>query len=259
MFSRPLNASSRKEANTEVTYKIGIMGNQKAIPAALAVDHITEPKTLENYRIEKGDDKKVKVGLFAKVLEFFGIGADVSHESGTDVSETYVIKSMTIELLDPTPEFFAGLKTQQSIMDILKDGKEACAFLITGVVTGSGVVFESTDVKDGADEVGLGVNMHGAPLGFAGKRSKKRTLKVDWEDPGPAVLAFCVQKLQIKGADLTATEDTNGAYFGDGDEPHEYEVEFGAKLSQRNIAGLELETGEDQLTGVEFKLYLPDE
>lgn len=232
----------------------------KAAPTALVVSDIAEPKTLENYRIEKSDNKKTKVGLFAKILGYFSIGADVSHESGTDASETYDIKSMTIELLDPTPDFLAGLKAQKSIMDILKDGKDPCAFLITGVVTASGVVFKSTDVKDGANEASLGANVHGAPLGFMGKRSKKRTLKIDWEDPGPTVLAFRVQKLQLKDGELMATEDTDGAaYFGDDDEPREYEVEFDAKLDRRDVAGLEPEAGEDQLAGGEFKLYLADE
>ncbi|KAL8364515.1 hypothetical protein RB595_003680 [Gaeumannomyces hyphopodioides] len=231
----------------------------KATPVALAVSDIPEPKVLENYCIGKGDNKETKVGLFAKILEFFSIGADVSHESGTDASETYDINSMTIELLDPTPEFLAGLKAQKSIMDILKDGKDPCAFLITGVVTASGVVFKSTDIKDGANEASLGLKVHGAPLGFMGKRSKKRTLKIDWKDPGPTVLAFSVQKLQLKDGELTATEDTDGAYFGDDDEPREYEVEFNAKLERRDVAGLEPEVGEDQLAGGEFKLYLPDE
>lgn len=226
---------------------------------ALAVNDIAEPKTLKNYLIEKGDNKKVKVGLFAKVLEFFSIGADVSHESGTDASEAYEIKSMTIEQLDPTPEFLAGLKAQGRIMDILKDGRDPCAFLITGVVTASGVVFKSAVANDGANEASVGVNVQGAPLGFSGRRSKKRTLKVDWEDPGPTVLAFSVQKLQLRDGELTADEDTDGAYFGDEDGPREYEVEFDAGLAGRDVAGLVPEAGEDELVGGEFKVYLPDE
>lgn len=233
----------------------------KGAAAALAVADITEPKTLENYSIEKANNKTTKVGLFAKILEFFGFGADVSHESGTDASETYEVKSMTIERLDPTPAFLAGLAAQQSIMDILMDGSDTCAFLITGVVTASGVVFKSTDVKDGANEASLGLNVHGAPLGFTGKRSKKRTLKVAWEDPGPhTVLAYSVQKLKLEDGELMATEDTGGAYFGgDVDGPRKYGVGFDAKLDRRDVKGLQPEGGEDHLAGGEFVLYFPDE
>ncbi|KAK4154757.1 hypothetical protein C8A00DRAFT_32425 [Chaetomidium leptoderma] len=234
----------------------------QAKPAPLAVSATAEPKTLENYRIEKGNTKQTKVGLFAKLLAFFNLGADVSHQSGTDASEAYTIKRMTIAQLDPTAEFFAGLKDQRSIMDILKDGRDPHAFLITGVVTASGVVFQSADVRDGANEASLGLSVQGAaPLGFMGKRSKKRTLKVDWEDPGPTVLAFSVQKLLLKDdGELGGVPETDGAYFGDDDdEPRQYDVEFDAKLTRRDVAGLVAEVGKDRLVDGEFRLYLPDE
>ncbi|KAK2616461.1 hypothetical protein QQS21_000503 [Conoideocrella luteorostrata] len=226
---------------------------------ALVVGDIAEPKMLENYHVGNYDDEETEVGLFAKILQFFSFGAELSHKSDTDASETYDIKSMTIELLDPSSRFLTGLKEEKSIMDILKNGTDPCAFLITGVATASGVVFKSTDVKNRANEASVGVNVQGAPLGLKGRRSKKRTLKVDWQDPGPTVLAFSVQKLKIEDGKLTATEYTDGGYFGDDDEPRKYEVNFHAELDQRDVAGLEPESGEDQLIGGKFKLYLPNE
>jgi hypothetical protein len=230
----------------------------KAVPP-LALGELPSPKTLKKYNIEKVDAKSSKYGLFAKILDFFGIGANISHSSGTDVSERYEIKSMTFKAFEPTPDFLAGLQAQKPIMDILKDGSEPCAFLITGIVVASGIVFKSADIKDGENEASLGINANGVSFGPSGKRSKKRTLKIDWEDDGPTLLAFKVQKLELKDDKVTATDEEHGAYFGTDDEPVEHEVEFDAELDEYDVDGMQAEKIQDDFTEGEYDLYLPDE
>lgn len=229
----------------------------KAMPQ-LPVEDLSENKTLKKYVIEKGDEKSSKYGLFAKILEFFSFGLNISHSAGADVSERYEIKSMTIEAFEPSPSFMAGIEAQNSVMDILKDGSPPCAFLITGRVIASGVVFKSKDIKDNENEGSFGVNVHGVAVGPSGKRSKRRTLKIDWEDDGPTVLAYKVKKLQLKDGNLTAEDEEDGAYFGD-DGPKKHEVDFDAKLEGSDIGGLSTESVRDDFTQEEYNLYLPDD
>lgn len=232
----------------------------KAAPAPLLVEDIADPKTLNNYVIGKDDSSNTKVGLFAKILEFFGAGGELSHQSDKDASERYTVKSITFGLLDPSPAFHEVLKGQPAIISHLEDGSPPHAFLVTGVVSATGVVFESTSTTDRANEASLGVNVHGAPLGFMGRRSKKRKLRIEWEDPGPTVLAYKVQKLRLKEGQLTAEDEKKGAFFGDDDEePTRPELEYSDTLDQRDVEGLENEVGEDELVGGGFSLYVPDE
>ncbi|KAF7556143.1 hypothetical protein G7Z17_g1658 [Cylindrodendrum hubeiense] len=225
----------------------------------LPLGELPAPRTIKNYNIEKGTVKSSKYGFFAKVLEFFGIGANFSRSAGTDVSERYEIKSVAFHAFEPSSEFLAGLQAQKSIMDILKDGSDPVAFLIVGIAVATGVVFKSSDIKDGENEASLGINASGVSIGPMGKRSKNMTLKIDWEIEDPTVLAFKVQKLQLKDDKLVATDEEDGAYFSDDDEPVNYEVDFDAELNDNDLSGLEAEKIQDDFTGEEYNLYLPAE
>ncbi|KAI0184382.1 hypothetical protein EV127DRAFT_486210 [Xylaria flabelliformis] len=217
------------------------------------------PKTLRNYNIEKGTTKSSKYGLFFKILDFFGLGANISRTSGADVSERYEIKSMAISVFTPPPAFLAGLRVQKSIIDVIMNGSDKCAFLITGVVEASGVVFKSVDVRDRENEASLGVDAGGVSVGPMGKRSRKRTLKIDWEDEGPTVLAFKVQKLQIQDSELTTAEETEGAYFRTDNEAKDTALEFDADLDEYDVDGMEPELVHDEFTGQDYSVYFPNE
>ncbi|KAI0533753.1 hypothetical protein GGR58DRAFT_96830 [Xylaria digitata] len=235
---------------------------EKAVPPLLIRDDaatLPPPKTLKNYNIEKDNTKSSKYGLFCKILDFFGLGGDISHTSGTDISERYEIKSMTISVFAPPPSFLDGLQAQKCIQDVIENGSDRCAFLITGVVEASGVVFKSAEVQDRENEASIGVNAGGVSVGPKGKRSRKRTLKIDWEDEGPTVLAFKVQKLQLSDGKLTSTEETEGAYFGTDGEAENVALEFDAALDEYDVYGMEPELVHDEFTGLDYYLYFPDE
>lgn len=216
-------------------------------------------KMLRNYLIEKEDNMSSKYGLFAKVLDFFGLGINMSHTRGIEASERYEIKTITFKNLDPSREFLVNLEKQGAIMDILKDGEPPCAFLITGTVLATGVVFKSSHAQDRDYDGSLGVSAGGVSVGPSGKRSKKRALKIDWECEEPMMLAFKAQKLQLKNGKFTAEDETEGAYFGDDEKPIQYEVDFDAELSEWDVEQLGGEVVEDELVEGSCKLYLPRE
>ncbi|KAI0543372.1 hypothetical protein F4679DRAFT_121306 [Xylaria curta] len=234
---------------------------EKAVPPLPLGDDgaaLPPPKTLRNYNIEKGSAKSSKYGLFFKILDFFGLGGNVSRTSGADVSERYEIESMTVNVFTPPPAFLAGLRAQKSIMDVIKNGSDQCAFLITGVVEASGVVFKSVDVQDRENEASLGIDAAGVSVGPMGKRSRKRTLKIDWEDEGPTVLAFKVQKLQLRNSELTAVDEIWGAAF-ESVKPKDAVLECDAALDEYDVDGMEPELVHDEFTGQDYNVYLPNE
>ncbi|KAF2962878.1 hypothetical protein GQX73_g10693 [Xylaria multiplex] len=235
---------------------------EKAVPPLSIGDDATvlpPPKTLKNYNIENDNAKSSKYGLFCKILDFFGLGGNISHTSGTDISERYEIKSMTISVFVPPPSFLDSLQTQECIRDVIESCSDHCAFLITGVVEASGVVFKSTEVQDQESEASIGVNTGGSSAEPMGKRSRKRTLKINWEDEGPTVLAFKVQKIQLSDGKLTSTEETEGAYFGTDDEVENVAFEFDGALDEYDVYRMEPELVHDEFTGLDYHLYLPDE
>ena len=217
------------------------------------------PKTLRNYNIEKDNAMSSKYGLFSKILEFFSVGVHASRSSGTDVLERYDIKSMTISMFTPSPAFLNGLQAQDCIRDVIENSSDRRAFLITGVIVASGVTFKSSHVENRENEASLGANASGVSVGPMGKRSRKRTLEVNWEDEGPTVLAFRVQKLQLIDVKLTATEETDGAYFGADNEAEEGSIEFDVALDESDRDGMEPEVVHDEFTGLDCDLYFPAE
>ncbi|KAI1169867.1 hypothetical protein F4777DRAFT_571591 [Nemania sp. FL0916] len=218
------------------------------------------PKTLENYNIESSNTTSSAYGLFLKILEFFGFDAHVSLTSGAEVSKRHEIESMTISTFEPPQAFIDVLQAQKSIIDVLECGSSQCAFLITGVVVASGVVFKSLDVKDRDEDVNLGIHTDGVSVGPEGKRSRKRTLKVDWEDKGPTVLAFKVQKLQLRNGKLATSEETEGAYFGtDDDNAEQAMIDADATLDESDVHGMKRELIHDEITAQDYYLYLPNE
>ncbi|KAI1362818.1 hypothetical protein F5Y08DRAFT_310972, partial [Xylaria arbuscula] len=165
---------------------------------------------------------------------------------------------MTINMFVPPPAFLDGLRAQKRIIDVLQSGNDRCAFLITGVVVASGIVFRSLDDNSRENDASLGAHVSGISVGPMGKRSRKRTLKIDWEDDGPTVLAFKVQKLQLTDGELTATEETDGAYFGSNDQAEQVAIDFDAIVDEYDVHGTEPELIHDEFTGQDYTLYLPN-
>jgi hypothetical protein len=61
------------------------------------------------------------------------------------------------------------------------------------------------------------------------------------------VLAFKVQKLQLRDGELTTAEEASGPYFGANDEVQEVVIEFDAALDQCDVDGMEAEAVHDEL------------
>ncbi|KAL5325003.1 hypothetical protein ACEPPN_006125 [Leptodophora sp. 'Broadleaf-Isolate-01'] len=224
-------------------------------PLALGVE--PSEKELKKYKIAPKTTNASKYGLFAKILDFFNFGANISHTGTKDNSESYEIKSMKFSVFTPLPAFLEALKMTPAVRDVLENGASQCAFLITGVAVASGVKFKSTNTKEQENEGSLGVHVHGVAVGPSVKRSKRMTLELNYTDDGPTVLGFRVQKLQLKDGALSAEPYEEGSYFNDDTEDTRY-VDFNAGLDEYDEDGMGYEVVQDELTGEDYELYFPD-
>ena len=228
-----------------------------ATPPLALGDDLSE-KELKRYKILSKASNSSKYGLFAKILDFFNFGANISHTGAKDDSESYEIKSVKFSVFTPPPAFLATLEKNPSIKDVLENGAGRCVFLITGVAVASGVKFKSSNTKEHENEGSLGVHVHGVAVGPSAKRSKKMTLEISYTDNGPTVLGFRVQKLQLKDGALSAEPYEEGSYFGDDNEDARY-IDFNATLDKYDEDGMEHKAVQDELTGEDYDLYLPNE
>jgi hypothetical protein len=214
-------------------------------------------KELKKYKIAPTTTNSSKYGLFAKILDFFNFGANISHASDKDNSESYEIKSMKFSVFTPPRAFLEEIRKNQAVRDLLRNGAGS-AFLITGVAVATGVKFKSLNTKGHNNEGSFGVHAHGVAVGPSAKKSKKMTLELNYTDDGPTILGFRVQKLQLKEGELSAEPYVDGAYFND-DNKDERFIDFNAGLDGDDEDDMEHEVVQDELTGEEYELYLPNE
>jgi hypothetical protein len=224
-------------------------------PLALGVD--PSEKELKKYKISPKASNSSEYGLFAKILDFFNFGANISHKGSEDDSESYEIKRIKFLVFAPPPPFFAALAKKPSIEDVLENGA-GHVFLITGVAVASGVKFKSSTTRGNENGGSFGVHVHGLEVGPSVKRSKKMKLEISYTDDGPTVLGFRVQKLQLKDGALSAEPYEDGSYFGNDNEDARY-IDFNATLDEYNKYGMENEAVRDELFAEEYDLYLPNE
>ncbi|KAN0116673.1 hypothetical protein V8E51_002650 [Hyaloscypha variabilis] len=222
---------------------------------ALGVD--PSEKELKEYKISPKASNSSKYGLFAKILDFFNFGANVSHTGSDDDSESYEIKSIKFSVFAPPSPFLAALAKQPLIKDVLENGA-GHVFLITGVAVASGVKFKSSTAKGHENEGSFGVHFHGVEVGPSIKRSKKVKLEIGYTDDGPTVIGFRVQKLQLKDGALSGEHYKDGSYFGDDNEDTRY-IDFNATLDEYDKDGMEKEAVRDEFFAEEYDLYLPNE
>jgi hypothetical protein len=165
---------------------------------------------------------------------------------------------MTFRTFSPPKSFLKKLEEQKEVIDYFKNGADASAFLITGIVIAEGIVFKYADTKKINKEATVGIKIpQVAEVGPTAKTGDTTGEKVDYEDKGPTLLAFRVQKLKMDDGKLTATPETDLAYFGGEEEGPGFEVNFDASLEERDVKGLTAEDGVDELFGGECSLYLP--
>ncbi|KAK3314096.1 hypothetical protein B0H66DRAFT_567743 [Apodospora peruviana] len=216
------------------------------------------------YSFAKEAHKSHKYGLFAKILDFFGFGVNVSHAAATENSETYTAENMTMSRFVPTQTFLSDISSRPAVQDVLQNSGDRCVFLITGVAVVTGLKFEARGSSETDIDGSLGLSAGGVAVGPQGKRSKKMVLRRSYADKGPTVLGFAVQKLELKSGDgvVRAEDYTTGAYFGDdiGDEEKSGAglVEYDADVNAYDTAGLEGLVVEDEVVGEDCVLYLPD-
>ena len=216
-------------------------------------------KNLKNYKIAPTTTNSFKYGLFAKILDFFNFGANISHASDKDNSESYEIKSVKFSIFNPPRAFLEEIKKNQAVSDVLRNGAGS-VYLVTGVAAASGVKFKSLNIKVQENEGNFGVHAHGVVVGPSAKKSKKMTLERSYTDDGPTVLGFSVWKLQLKEGDLSADPYVDGAYFNEDSEDQRF-VDFNAGLDENDEDedDMEHETVEDEITGERYELYFPNE
>lgn len=219
-------------------------------------------KTLDGFNFSNSAQKSHKYGLFAKILDFFGFGVNVSHAGATEDSASYETDTMTLSYFDPSRQFLEALGSQPAVRDVLQNTPEQCVFLITGVAVATGVRFESTGARETEDEASVGVSAGGGvALGPSGRRSKRMVLKRSWKDKGPTVLGFAVQKVELKNDNkdgVTAERFTSGAYFGNDRDETASVVEFNADVTRLDVDGMKELAVTNEVTGEDCVLYLPD-
>jgi hypothetical protein len=221
-------------------------------PLSLGVE--PSVKELQNYRIAKEVAKSSKYGLFTKILDLFGFGANISHNGTKASSESYEVKSMRVSTFVPPPAFLSSLGKNAVVNDVLRNSSERFAYLVTGVVVATGVEFISSTSKENENEGSIGISSSGLSVGPSGSRSRKHKLDVSYSDAGPVVLAFKVQKLQLKeDGGVSAKPYVTGAYFSDG--PKEYTIDFDADLDEDDITGMDSTAVLDETSGEECILY----
>jgi hypothetical protein len=207
----------------------------------LALDKAAKTKEVTNFERVIGDEKKRKIGLFAKVLELISVGLNLSHtKSGAD-SEKYAVDKMTLKTFRPTEEFLKAVVQPDIVQRHLTEGETKSVFLITGTAVAEGVTYTSKISKEKEIDGSLGLGAHGANVGPSGNDWKKQTLERKETHPGPSLLAFRVQKIQL-GANSEAEASPYDGDFYTGDEEGEQagseELVYNAELNARDKAGM---------------------
>ncbi|KAI3336956.1 hypothetical protein HD806DRAFT_23471 [Xylariaceae sp. AK1471] len=196
----------------------------------MALDEAANPvKLLGPVRKCFGDGKSTKYGIFAKVLEVLSFGLNASYTSSNNDTETYNVGKVKVSTFNPSVEFLDKLVKVEKVDKHLKNSESRRAFLVTGILTGTDIVYAAKSTQDQNQEGDIGLNVQGVAFGPSGKLAKKKFVETDYTDPGPSPFALRVLKIHLGPDDqVLAGEFREGAKFGAGDvEP---EMEFGAEL-----------------------------
>jgi hypothetical protein len=232
-------------------------GDEETPPIPLGIKEST--KSLEKYKISKDTKHTSKYGLVAKILDFLVDLINVSRGAEKANTESYEVEKMTFRAFSPPKSFLEKLEEQQEIKDYLTNGADARAFLITGIAIAEGIVFKYTNTKNVDKEATIGIKVpQMAEIGPTAKTGDTTGEKVDYEDKGPTLLAFRVQKLKMENGKLTATLDNDLAYFGgEGGEGIPYDINLDASFQEGDVDGLTPEDVVDELFGGECTVYSP--
>jgi hypothetical protein len=233
----------------------------------LALAKASKTKEVENFERVIGDETKRKIGLFAKILELISVGLNLSRTKTGSDRETYAVDKMTLKTFSPTKEFLNAVVEPDAVQRQLKGGESKSVFLITGTAVAEGVTYTSKISKEKEIDGSLGVGAHGVNVGPSGNDWKKQILERKETHPGPFLLAFRVQKIQLgANAELEASPH-DGEFYGEDEEEEQAgseELVYNAELSSCDKSGmnvvetvLDITDGDDEDDEMECRLVFP--
>ena len=164
--------------------------------------------------------KKRKIGLWAKFLEIFGLGSEISVQYDKDHIDKYSFKRMKTEWFLPSKDFVEKcVQTPEVTAFLEQTGYRKPVYMITGLKTIEGASVTTVRSKArklhgrlGFDGTSAAVPVSVGPEGeYAASESETAT----FTNSSPIVFAFQLSRIVCKeNRDLVQKEYTKGALFG---------------------------------------------
>jgi hypothetical protein len=193
-------------------------------PSFSSIDTPTYPTDKYNFATTISHSSNKHIGLFAKFLEIFGLGAEASVKYDKAQAETYSFDHVHTVWFSPSQSYISQVVKEKEVANYLKQTDyEEAIYIITGIKTVQGASVTTSHSKNrnlkaavGFDGLPLGVPVSVGPdagleVGKASEATFKNSSCVVW--------AYQLKKVKVqRGGEVESKDFVKGALFGDGDE-----------------------------------------
>ncbi|KAF2108288.1 hypothetical protein BDV96DRAFT_262674 [Lophiotrema nucula] len=184
------------------------------------------------------------LSFFANTLSFLGLGSNIPPPKTQIANRSGKVKSLQLSWFTPSKAFLEAIRNDADVNDILRNTQERCVFVVTGLVSATGVSIGPSS-PDSKANLGPNIQAQRVEGGPVAMNPRKNTLRISAEEREECVLAFKLQKLQLLvNGKVNADIYTEGAYFGQ--EARKVSVDFDADLDEFDIDGMDLVTVTDE-------------
>jgi hypothetical protein len=187
---------------------------------AAEIDTPTFPSHKYDFTETIGQTKKGKVGLFARFLQIFGVGAEASVQHDEKNVEKYSFKDMCTEWFLPSDKLIKKATDSSRVVGFVEQSDyEAAVYMVTGLKTVTGASVTTLKSKGRGLRVALGFDATpaGVPvsIGPEAEHSSQGSEYATFSNSSHVVFAYQLKLIKIDEEKAISTSEFNdGALFG---------------------------------------------
>jgi len=230
-------------------------------PPFSSIDTPTYPTSKYNFSTTISSSSHKHVGLFAKFLQIFGLGAEVSVKYDKAHVDTYAFDHVHTVWFSPSQTYISQVIKETEVVNFLKQTDyEETIYIITGIKTVEGASVttfrnKGRDLKAAAgfDGTAMGIPVSVGPdAGYGDGETREATFK----NSSSVVWAYQLKEVRVKrGGGVQSKDFVKGALFGEGEEGRVVEPQAG-EIPDEDLSA---ERAYDEVGEEECFCVLPEE
>lgn len=221
-------------------------------PSISSIDTPTYPTDKYNFSTTISSSSNKRVGLFAKFLQNFGLGANAAVAYDRTQMETYAFEHVHTVWFSPSQSYLSQAMKEKEVANFLKQTDyEEAVYMVTGIKTVQGASVTTSRSKSRNLKASIG--LHGASMGVQGSMGPDAGYKsgeaseATFENSSCVLWAYQLKKVKIKrGGEVQSKDFVNGALFGEGYEGRIVESQVGEIPEEDFSASIAYDEGDEE-------------